>query len=99
MLCYVTLTMQIVYRVHWLRARARMERWKEEVILSEHEMEWTTRYFLNTSRKWVAWAKMSEAEGKLGHASYASRQSAMWMRLADQGHRVFRETLASYPCI
>jgi hypothetical protein len=47
---YRTLT---VRRVHWLRARAQLMRWKEEVTLTGYEMQWTVRYFQYQSQKWV----------------------------------------------
>ncbi|KAG1725682.1 uncharacterized protein EDB91DRAFT_1086999 [Suillus paluster] len=34
------------YQVHWLRAKALQDRWKEELILVELEMDWTCNFFL-----------------------------------------------------
>ncbi|KAG1901611.1 uncharacterized protein F5891DRAFT_979428 [Suillus fuscotomentosus] len=31
----------LVYRVHWLKAKARWQRWEEELSLVQHEMGWT----------------------------------------------------------
>jgi hypothetical protein len=42
-----------VRRVHWLRARAQLMRWQEEVTLTGYEMQWTVRYFRQMSTKWV----------------------------------------------
>jgi len=42
----------IVRRVHWLRARAQLMRWREEVTLTGYEMHWVVRYFLNKSQTW-----------------------------------------------
>jgi hypothetical protein len=42
-----------VRRVHWLRSRAQLMRWQEEVTLNGYEMQWTVRYFRHMSSKWV----------------------------------------------
>ncbi|KAG1782823.1 hypothetical protein EV702DRAFT_950816, partial [Suillus placidus] len=34
------------YRVHWLRAKALRDRWREELILVKLEMDWTHNFFL-----------------------------------------------------
>jgi hypothetical protein len=44
--------MFLVRRVHWLRARAQLMRWQEEVCLTNYEMQWTVRYFSHVSSKW-----------------------------------------------
>ncbi|KAI6118065.1 hypothetical protein F5141DRAFT_1043887, partial [Pisolithus sp. B1] len=37
--------MEEFYRINWLKARARRDRWKEEVSLVRHEMLWTCLWF------------------------------------------------------
>ncbi|KAI6010227.1 hypothetical protein EDC04DRAFT_2522884, partial [Pisolithus marmoratus] len=37
--------MEEFYRINWLKARARRDRWKEEVSLVRHEMLWTGLWF------------------------------------------------------
>ncbi|KAF8952574.1 hypothetical protein BDZ97DRAFT_1768347, partial [Flammula alnicola] len=39
--------MDELYRVNWMRARAKMLRWEEESILIPSEMKWTTFFFHN----------------------------------------------------
>ena len=39
------LTISIVYRISWLRAKARYTRWEEELSLVKHEMTWTVAWF------------------------------------------------------
>jgi hypothetical protein len=41
-----------VYRVNWLRARARHARWEEELQLIPKEMEWTTLALGYYEQKW-----------------------------------------------
>lgn len=43
----------IVRRVHWLRARAQLMRWQEQVKLIGYEMQWTVRYYLYKSQNWA----------------------------------------------
>jgi hypothetical protein len=92
----VPLTYVTVYRVHWLRAHTRMLRWKEELILTQHEMTWTTLYFRYLSRRWKAWADAAGLAEKLGHACYAYRQEAMWERLATLYSDTFKKDCPSF---
>jgi hypothetical protein len=78
--------LQVVYRVHWLAARARFHRWEEELNIATHEMEWTTRYFLARATQWAALRDQVIAGGLLdrssGHVCYAERQRNMWCDFA-----------------
>jgi hypothetical protein len=91
-----TIYILAVYRVHWLRARARRDRWQEELLLTEHEMEWTRRYFGYISNRWRRWAELSKNENKAGHASYAFRQAGMWDSMADHCDSAFRKLCPTY---
>jgi hypothetical protein len=44
--------MNIVYRVNWLRARARAQRWSEEREIVTKEMEWVIGTFRYMERVW-----------------------------------------------
>jgi len=64
-----------VYRVNWLRAKARKERWEEEMELVVGEMSWTVNCFKHHERAW----KQRGEEGKgLGETAYAWKQKSMW---------------------
>jgi hypothetical protein len=78
----------IVYRVHWLKARARAERWKEETILIPKEMDWVQNYFQNRQDEWSSRRSWAIAERKLGHTYYASEQVDMWGEL----HRLAKDS-------
>jgi hypothetical protein len=73
-----------VYRVHWLKSRAQLHRWEEELILTKHEMVWTTGYFIHKSVEWQKWADGAAAAGGTasGKAAYAHKQVNLWKRLA-----------------
>ena len=76
----------IVYRVHWLAARERCKRWEEELAITTHEMEWTTRYFLAKANQWTLLRDRALAGGDMdhrsGHVCYAERQRSMWCDFA-----------------
>jgi hypothetical protein len=72
-----------VYRVNWLRAKARFDRWKEEVNLVQHEMQWTVNWFDYQHHIWGGRAEASLDKGQLGHASYAWKQQEMWKDLME----------------
>ena len=73
-----------VLRVNFLRARARMLRWREEKILLRSEMQWTRLYFEYKAEKWKS---LTTGEGT-GKDCYAHSQVALWESLvshASQG--------------
>jgi hypothetical protein len=64
-----------VYRVSWFRAKSRHERWREELLISRHEMVWVPLWFQHRAREWKEQA-IKQAGGCL--AAYAYRQAANW---------------------
>jgi hypothetical protein len=45
-----------VYRVNWLRAKAakaRFDRWSEELMIVGHEMTWTVAWFEHQKGEWL----------------------------------------------
>jgi len=68
--------------VHWLRAKAQLERWQEEQGSIHNEALWVPAYFHAKSECWGTWMDMA-AQGKLpGHAAYASRQAHAWEEMS-----------------
>ena len=65
----------IVYRVSWLRAKARKERWEEEIELVGREMEWTVRSFRRQEKVWRQRADRAKGSGQ---KAYAWKQSSTW---------------------
>ena len=78
-----------VYRVVWLRGKARYTRWKEEHIKVRDEMGNTLQFYRKRSTEWDERAKSSDLEGKLGHACYARLQAHIWKSLAEGAEKVF----------
>ena len=67
-----------VNRVNWLRAKARHQRWQEEVQILEHEMMWTQQWFCHQKSKWQQRMRAAEVESKPGHYAYAAKQVGIW---------------------
>lgn len=65
----------LVYRVNWLRAKARKERWEEEMKLVRKEMDWTVNCFKFKAK---LWKEMAEGAKKEGHRAYGWKQNWMW---------------------
>ena len=55
-----------VYRVHWLKAKARRDRWREEQILLASEMQWTELFFHHRASQWKALTAESSAAASHG---------------------------------
>lgn len=51
----------VVYRVHWLKAKSRRDRWREEQVLLASEMEWTEIFFRHRASCWKTVATESSA--------------------------------------
>ena len=68
----------LVYRVNWLRAKARVDRWIEEETLVKHEMKWTTLWFKNQADLWRERSKRGDVDLPPGHKSYATKQLKLW---------------------
>ena len=66
-----------MYRVSWLRAKARRDRWEEECDLLEAEMGWTLNYFKFQQDRWEKYA----VEGVEHARSYGYRQREIWQYL------------------
>ncbi|KAM6490431.1 hypothetical protein JOM56_014104, partial [Amanita muscaria] len=81
-------------RVHWLRARAQMTRWQEELLLVTYEMQWTVRYFLHQTTKWES--ALSHPNITPGASAYASRQKMKWHKLTCRADKAFRSESRSY---
>jgi hypothetical protein len=84
-----------VYRVNWLRAKARFKRWEEEHNLVKHEMVWTVRYFKYCQREWEGRRKRvdNDREGATGLMAYAAKQAALWGRFAEVGMTRFKREI------
>jgi hypothetical protein len=59
----------------WLRAKARHERWKEEVMIVENEMTWIKLWFEHQIQVWEDRKKRSTSSG---HRVFAAKQVGMW---------------------
>jgi hypothetical protein len=78
-----------VYRVNWLRGKARYERWREEHITVRDEMGNTIRWYEWMKKEWERREKDSMAAGHIGHASYAAKKANMWQKLANHARKQF----------
>ncbi|KAH6906278.1 hypothetical protein BKA70DRAFT_1497792 [Coprinopsis sp. MPI-PUGE-AT-0042] len=83
-----------VYRVNWVRAKCRMERWKEEHHLLRSEMEWILNFFAYKSDQCKAWGLMNRK--KTGYIAYARRQEEMWRLLGVQAEIMFGDTIKKH---
>jgi hypothetical protein len=79
-----------VYRVNWLRAKARSDRWAEELKIVKKEMEWTMNWLERQVMEWQKRGNKSGEEGLRGHKCYAEKQQVMWSTMLEQAAREFR---------
>jgi hypothetical protein len=69
--------------VNWLRAKARYDRWKEELVVVKNEMTWTLLWFERQEREWERRAFWAETHSMQGHRCYAEKQVIMWRKMHD----------------
>jgi hypothetical protein len=79
-----------VYRVSWLRAKARYQRWAEEIRLVKLEMQWTTNWFRNQELCWRERSeRLQDEEREEGLQCYCHKQMALWRALGDDAEQRF----------
>ena len=68
-----------VYRVNWIRAKSRSDRWQEELSLTQHEMLWVILWFQHRAEQWRSWAhSQSDHPNDSSMSCYAYRQAEIW---------------------
>jgi hypothetical protein len=81
-----------VYRINWLRAKARLNRWEEELELVVAEMGWTVATFKHNAGVWHKRAvECLGNEENRGKQSYALQQESNWLRWAAEARITFFE--------
>lgn len=76
-------------------------RWQEEVTLTGYEMQWTVRYFLYMSRKWVipppaSGISFDSLNLSKGAIAYWNRKRAVWEEFMRKADRKFRGCHPAY---
>ena len=69
-----------VYRVNWLRAKSRRDRWVEEVELLKSELLWIKLYYQRRAGSWEK--RMDSCEDGLKY--YARKQIKTWRLFQSQ---------------
>jgi hypothetical protein len=79
-----------VERVMWLRAKARHERWKEEVMIVENEMTGIKLWFEHQIQVWEDRKQRSTSSG---HRVFAAKQVWVWMTFLSDASKFFTEAV------
>ena len=84
----------LVYRVSWLRAKARFDRRSEELRIVGYEMEWTVNWFRWKEGQWRSrLTDMEDEERPPGLDCYCHKQIVLWSCLADEAQTKFSTVL------
>jgi hypothetical protein len=89
-----------VFRVNWIRARSRQDRWTEELSMTTHEMLWVTLWFQHRAEIWRDWAtSQSDVFNLVSPAlkAYAYKQADNWDRLKEIAEQTFKEINTDFP--
>jgi hypothetical protein len=89
----------LVYRVNWMRARAHAHRWEEELLKTEKEMIWTTRYFMHQRDTWYGRLVALREQGvaQKGHEAYCEQMISQWEEFARLAEFQFRRANSDFP--
>ncbi|KIN98449.1 hypothetical protein M404DRAFT_157600 [Pisolithus tinctorius Marx 270] len=80
--------MEEFYRINWLKASTRRNRWMEDMSLVKHEMMfWTILWFKNQRNTWEARALNSEEPGQM---AYAKKQVGLWSEFVQKAKLMFQ---------
>jgi hypothetical protein len=85
-------------RVEWSKARARRDRWVEEVLVLREEMKRVLRFLHWVQEEWLRWAdEQDEIDPQLaaGLKAYALRQAAVHWWIADGFHSGWNVSVAT----
>ena len=81
-----------VYRIAWLRAKQRQDRWHEEIQQCAADLLMAKNWFKYQQNMWLQKAENAKQSNDNGCACYAYRKANMW--------RIFYSNAAAYnPCI
>ncbi|KAI6018405.1 hypothetical protein EDC04DRAFT_2902121 [Pisolithus marmoratus] len=81
------------YQINWLKARARRDRWQEEVLLVRHEMLWTSLWFKHHKNIWEKRALQSTEPGR---EAYANKQIGLWSDFDKKARMMFQGKQMDY---
>ena len=79
--------------MNWLRAKARNQRWKEEIIILQNEMIWTQLWFQHQVQVWEERKRFAAESLSDGHKVYAAKQIWVWKTFLDDARHSFWSVL------
>jgi hypothetical protein len=91
--CSLLTVIWTVTRVNWLRARARHQRWEEEIQLLQHEMTWTQLWFEQQQQMWKKRHRSTISQMCKGHEVYAAKQVWVWSQFLHDARNSFADTV------
>ncbi len=68
--------------MHWLHAKAQLERWQEEGYSIHNEAVWIPAYFHFKAECWKTWEDTAAQQALPGHKVYASRHAHAWEEMS-----------------
>jgi hypothetical protein len=76
-----------------LRAKARHQRWEEEITIVENEMAWTQLWFQHQIQVWEKRRQVARLSLSHGHTVYAAKQVWVWTNFLDDARKSFMDIL------
>jgi hypothetical protein len=76
-----------------LRAKARHQRWEEELLIVKHEMLWTVLWFGEQKKNWEQRRDNAMLTQSRGHCCYAEKQMYIWESFVASAREEFKDIL------
>lgn len=70
--------------------------WVEELLLVQHEMDWTCNSFHHKAEEWICLTAISKLAQKEEHLAYAERQCKIYWCLFSKLRNAFNQATATY---
>ena len=80
----------LVYRVNWLKSKAWVDQWIEELFLVKNKMQWTMLWFQNQANLWKERSEMEGDDLPVGHKAYTVKQQKLWNEFLTKSSERFK---------
>lgn len=85
----------LVYRINYLRAKARRDRWEEEMMLLKKEVTWSLAWFTYQADWWKDKGESDESQLSTGQQAFCRKMTAKWRDFRRRGVQAIQQSKQS----
>ncbi|KAG9221999.1 hypothetical protein CCMSSC00406_0009207 [Pleurotus cornucopiae] len=87
--------MKEFYQINYLRAKARHDRWEEEMMLLKKEVTWTLAWFTYQADWWKVKGESDERQLSTGQQAFCRKMTAKWRDFRRRGVQAIQQSKES----